>query len=90
MNQVSRNKSDRSAPSLTLRIDSDTTTLLRTCVSLAVREGLLDVKALMARCGVPEDVFEDVVGVPRGFVSSGGFGAASKVEVRPKGDLRFV
>lgn len=65
-------------------------TLLRTCVSLAVREGLLDVKALMARCGVPEDVFEDVVGVPRGFVSSGGFGAASKVEVRPKGDLRFV
>lgn len=65
-------------------------TLLRTCVSLAVREGLLDVKALMARCGVPVDVFEDVIGVPRGFVSSGGFGAASKVEVRPKGDLRLV
>lgn len=65
-------------------------TLLRTCVSLAVREGLLDVRALMARCGVPEDVFEDVVGVPRGFVASGGFGAASRVEVRAKGDLRFV
>ncbi len=65
-------------------------TLLRTCVSLAVREGLLDVKALMARCGVPVDVFEDIIGVPRGFVSSGGFGAASKVEVRPKGDLRLV
>lgn len=65
-------------------------TLLRTCVSLAVREGLLDVRALMARCGVPEDVFEDVVGVPRNFVASGGFGAASKVEVRAKGDLRFV
>lgn len=65
-------------------------TLLRTCVSLAVRAGLLDVKALMARCGVPVDVFEDVIGVPRGFVSSGGFGAASKVEVRPKGDLRLV
>ena len=65
-------------------------TLLRTCVSRAVREGLLDVKALMARCGVPVDVFEDLIGVPRGFVSSGGFGAASKVEVRPKGDLRLV
>ena len=65
-------------------------TLLRTCVSLAVREGVLDVKALMARCGVPVDVFEDIIGVPRGFVSSGGFGAASKVEVRPKGDLRLV
>ena len=65
-------------------------TLLRTCVSLAVREGLLDVKALMARCGVPVDVFEDIIGVPRGFVSSGGFWAASKVEVRPKGDLRLV
>ncbi|WP_417229213.1 ImmA/IrrE family metallo-endopeptidase [Thermophilibacter sp.] len=65
-------------------------TLLRTCVSLAVREGLLDVRALMSRCGVPEDVFEDVVGVPRGFVASGGFGTASKVEVRAKGGLRFV
>ena len=68
----------------------ETPTLLRTCVSLAVREGILDVRALMAKCGVPEDVFEDVVGVPRGFVASGGFGTASKVEVRAKGDLRFV
>lgn len=65
-------------------------TLLRTCVSLAVREGLLDVKVLMARCGVPEDVFEDVVGVPRGFVASGGFGSASKVKVKTKGCLRII
>lgn len=66
-------------------------TLLRKCVSLCVSEGLFDLWEMMTSSGIPVDIFEDLVGVPRDFVKNGGFGTTSKVDIKPKSDnLRLV
>lgn len=66
-------------------------TLLRKCIALCVSEGLFDLWETMNSCGIPVDIFEDLVGVPRGFVKKGGFGTTSKVDIKPREDnLRLV
>lgn len=48
-------------------------TLLRTCVSMCVENCGLTVQQIMDEAGVPKDIFEDLIGVRRGFIDDGGF-----------------
>ncbi|MCI6275066.1 MAG: XRE family transcriptional regulator [Coriobacteriaceae bacterium] len=51
----------------------ETPTLLRTCVSMCVEQCGLSVQQIMDDAGVPTDIFEDLIGVRRGFIKDGGF-----------------
>ncbi|RRG07344.1 MAG: ImmA/IrrE family metallo-endopeptidase [Lactobacillus sp.] len=48
-------------------------TLLRTCTTMCVQQCGIPVQQIMDEAGVPEDIFEDLVGVQRGYVRNGGF-----------------
>ena len=51
----------------------ETPTLLRTCISVCVEQCGLSIQQIMDDAGVPKDIFEDLIGVRRGFIDDGGF-----------------
>lgn len=63
--------------------------LLKTCASMCVEECGLTVQQLMDAAGIPKDIFEDLVGVRRGYVDSGGFDSKYLKGVGKKDVIEF-